>query len=56
LRNFLQLLDRNVTRAVKAIGNLERVDALVKQFLRLLQDGSSEHNHASGAISNLVVL
>ena len=48
--------DGDLTSLIEAVSNLEWVDALLKEFLGLLKDGSSKHNDTSGAVTDLVVL
>ena len=56
LLDLINGVDSDVTGSLEAIRNLERVDALFQKFLGLLEDGTSEHDNTSGAVTNLVVL
>ena len=50
------LLDCYITALFKAISYLQGVDTLVQQLLGLLQQGSCQHHHTCGSITDLVVL
>ena len=49
-------LNRNIASFLKAISNLEGVNALVKKLLSLIKKGTSENNDTCGTVTNLVVL
>ena len=49
-------LDGDITSALKSISNFEWVDALIEEFLCLLEDGSSEYDNTGGSVTNFIVL
>lgn len=56
LLDLLEPVDSNLARLLETICNLERVNALVKQLLGLLEDGASKHNNTGSAVTDLVIL
>ena len=56
---LLDLIDSargNVASLLEAIGNFQRVDAAVQKFLGLLEDGTSEDDNTSRAVTDLIIL
>lgn len=56
LLNLIDPTDSNVTSSFETIGDFERVDASLQKFLGLLEDGTSEDDHTSRSISDLIIL
>ena len=56
LGDRFNLFDSDFASLVKSIRNFQRMDTLVKQFLGLVENGSSEDHNTSGTITNLIVL
>mmetsp|Transcript_8220 Transcript_8220/g.9954 ORF Transcript_8220/g.9954 Transcript_8220/m.9954 type:complete len:568 (-) Transcript_8220:99-1802(-) len=56
LLDLVDLAHGDLTSLIEAVSDFERVDALLQKFLGLLEDGTSEHNDTSGAVTDLVVL
>ena len=46
----------DVTSALKSISNFEGMDALIEEFLCLLEDGSSKYDNTGGSVTNFIVL
>ncbi len=53
---FIDAADSDVTGLLKAIGNLEWVDALFQKFLGLVKDSASKDDNTSCSITDLVIL
>lgn len=56
LLDLFDSVDGDVTGLFETIGDFQGVDALLQKFLGLLEDGASEDDDTSGAITDLVVL
>ena len=56
LLDLLDPTDGNVAGSLKTIGDFERVDAALQQFLGLLEDGPGKDDNTSRAVSDLIVL
>ena len=56
LLNLLDPTDRNIAGSFETIGDFERMDALLQQFLGLLEDGTGEDDHTCRSVTNLIVL
>ena len=56
LLDLLDPTDGNVAGSLETIGDFERVDATLQQFLGLLEDGTGEDYNTSGTITDLIVL
>lgn len=56
LRDIVQLAHCNITCAIETIGDLEWMDALIKQLLGLLKDCSSKHNNTCSTITDFIIL
>ena len=56
LLDLLDPTDSNVAGSLETIGDFERVDATLQQFLGLLEDGAGKDDHTSRAITDLIVL
>ena len=56
LLDLLDPTDGNVAGSLETIGDFERVDATLQQFLGLLEDGAGEDDHTGRAVTNLIVL
>ena len=56
LLDSLDALGGDIAGALEAVGDLERVDALIEKSLGLIKKGASEHGDTSGAVTDLVVL
>ena len=54
--NVIDFLHSDITSALKSISNFERMDAFVKKFLCLFQDGSCKHNNTGSSVTNLIIL
>ena len=56
LLDLLDPTDGNIAGSLETIGDFERVDATLQQFLGLLEDSTGKDDHTSRAITNLIVL
>jgi len=56
LLDLFDSVDGDVTGLFETIGDFQGVDAFLQKFLGLLEDGASEDDDTSGAITDLVVL
>ena len=56
LLDLLDPTDSNVASSLETIGDFERVDATLKQFLGLIEDGASEDDNTSSAVTDLIIL
>lgn len=56
LLDLTDSLDSDITSLVETISNLQGVNTLLKEFLGLLEDGSSENNNTGGTITDFVIL
>ena len=56
LRHLVKVLTRALGRQLEPIGNPDGVDALVDERLRLLQEGSAQHDHPRSPVADLVIL
>ena len=54
--DFVDALDSDVASLLEAVGNAKWVDALFQKFLGLLENGASQNDNTSGAVTDLVVL
>ena len=54
--DLLNLRYRNLAGLVESIRNFQRVDALVKELLGLVEDGSCQDDNTSSAITDFIIL
>ena len=56
LLDLINTSDSNIASLLEAVGNFERVDALIQKFLSLLKDCTSEDDNTGCSITDLVIL
>lgn len=54
--DFTDALGGNITSLLETISNLQGMDALIKELLSLIEEGSSEHDDTGGSITDFIVL